>query len=279
MNLELIWMNTLGTEHNLGTVGEFSGKYDANREPIMVGDMVDFEYDGETRSSRIVKHWLTCNPQLLGFESLSDEIFDKQELKLAPRNSLSDGVTVWVGYGDMPDRIVVRKQVEKNYHHDPVKGDNPFTLVTLAMLMLDNVERFEPAKPTYDLLLTLFGGTEDIPCKYNPDNITPHQYGQYIKVWSPRPGHYLYLFVGGVAPEPLAYIRIYEDLCHGPNSHLRRIEKAYYFCQHLNWRVGDFINKIYRPDPDVPRGEVLTDAATQLAITLILDAPKDEILN
>ena len=76
MNLELIWMNTLGTEHNLGTVGEFSGKYDANREPIMVGDMVYFEYDGETRSSRIVKHWLTCNPQLLGFESLSDEILN-----------------------------------------------------------------------------------------------------------------------------------------------------------------------------------------------------------
>ena len=49
--------------------------------------------------------------------------------------------------------------------------------------------------------------------------------------------------------------------------------------EHNLGTVGDFINKIYRPDPDVPRGEVLTDAATQLAITLILDAPKDEILN
>lgn len=278
MNLELIWVNHLGTEHNLGTVGEPSGKYDVNRDPIMIGDMVVFEYDKHPRSARVVKHWLTGNPQLLGLESLSEEIFNKQELRLAPRDNLADGTQVWVGYGDMPDRIVVRKQVAKNYHLDPVKSENPFTLVSLAMLMMSNEQLFKPANPTYDLLLTLFGSNENTPCKYNPENINAQKYSECIKFWSPKPGHYLYMYFGGVAPEPLAYIRI-ADICHGPNSYTRRIEKAYYFCKHLNWRVEDFIKKIYTPEEYSLRGEEITVAAIELAITLIVEAPKEEILN
>ena len=279
MNLELIWVNHLGTEHNLGTVGEPSGKYDANRDPIMIGDMVNFNYDKKPRSARVAKHWLTGNPQLLGLESLSDEIFNKQELRLAPRDNLTDGTQVWVGYGDMPDRIVVRKQVAKNYHHDSVRGENPFTLVTLAMLMLSNVDLFKPAIPTYELLLTLFGSNENIPCKYNATNINVQMYSQRIKVWSPKPGHYLYMYFEGIAPEPLAYIRINENICHGPNSYVNRIEKAYYFCKHLNWRVEDFIKKIYTPEEYSLRGEELTVGAIELATTLILEASKEEILN
>lgn len=49
MNLELIWVNYLGTEHNHGTIGEPSGKYDINRDPILIGDMVTFEYDKQLR--------------------------------------------------------------------------------------------------------------------------------------------------------------------------------------------------------------------------------------
>ena len=279
MNLELIWINHIGTEHNLGTIGEPSGKYDVNRDPIMIGDMVSFEYDQQLRSARVAKHWLTGNPQLLGLESLSEEIFNEQKLRLAPRDNLTDGTQVWVGYGDMPDRIVVRKQKVKNYHLDPVKSENPFTLVSLAMLMMSNEQLFKPTYPTYDLLLTLFGSNEDNPCKYNPVNINAQMYSRRIKVWSPKPGHYLYMYYEGIAPEPLAYIRINENICHGPSSYMRRIEKAYYFCKHLNWRVEDFIKKIYTPEEYSLRGEELTVGAIELATTLILEASKEEILN
>lgn len=279
MNLELVGVNRLGTEHILGTVGEPSGKYDINRDPIMIGDMVTFDYDNQLRSARVIKHWLTGNPQLLGLESLSNEIFDKQKLILSPRDNLTDGATIWVGYGNEPDRVIVRKQQAKNYHLDPVKSGNPYTLVSLAMLMLSNEHLFKPANPTYELLLTLFGSAEDVPCKYKTANINAQLYSQRIKVWSPKPGHYLYMYFKGLTPEPLAYIRINENIEHGPNSYIRRIEKAYYFCKHLNYRVEDFIAEIYTPDEYSLRGEELTVAAIELAITLILDAPKGEILN
>ena len=274
MNLELIWVNYLGTEHNRGTIGEPSGKYDINRDPILIGDMVTFEYDKQLRSARVVKHWLTGNPQLLGMESLSDEIFNEQTLHLAPRDNLEVGRTVWVGLGDQPDRIVVREQKTKNYHHDPVQTGNPFTLVTLVVLMLKHVERFEPTKPTHDLLSALFGETKGGLCKYNPTNINGKIYSQNIKVWSPHRGHYFYMFFGSSVPEPLAYIVIDEDVPPGPTSHLDRIIKSYFFCEHLNARVGMFIDEIYTPDEFIPSGEEITVAGIEQGIRLILNESK-----
>ena len=274
MNLELIWVNYLGAEHNLGTIGEPSGKYDINRDPILIGDMVTFEYDKRLRSARVVKHWLTGNPQLLGMESLSDEIFNEQKLHLAPRDNLEVGRTVWVGLGDQPDRIVVREQKTKNYHHDPVRSGNPFTLATLAVLMMKNVERFKPTLPTYELLSALFGETKEGVCKYNLKNINEKIYSQNIRVWSPHPGHYFYMFVNGVTPEPLAYIIINEDILHGPNSHVERIIKSYFICENLNARVGMFIDEIYKPDDFILSGEEITVAGIEQGIRLILNKSK-----
>ena len=273
MNLEIIWINHLGTEHNLGTVGEHSGKFDVNRDPIMIGDMVQFNHDGATLSTRVVKHWLTGNPQLLGLESISDKVFDEQKLMLSPKDSVSDGRTLHIGFGDAPDRVIVRQQREKNHHHDPDRSTEGFSLVTLAMAMFKNAEQFKPVVPNYDLLISLFGGDEDIPCKFTVEGINEQFYRKYVQHWSPKPGHHFYMFKEGdgimARHEPLAYIRINENLVHGPNSYLRRIDKAYYFCEHLNFRFGKFIESIYRKPVNIPRGELITDGAVELAITLI----------
>lgn len=270
MKLELIWVNRLGTEHNRGTVGEPSGKYDVNGEPILIGDMVIFTYDKELCSTRVLKHWLTGNPQLLGFESQSGDIFDEQKLKITPRDRLTNDSTVWVGLGDNPDRIIVREQKLKNYHHDTVKSKNPHLLPTFASLILTNLEKFTPATPNHDLLLTLFGTSQTGECKYDPDLIDARAYSSRIQVWSPTPGNYLYIIKNGLCPEPLAYIRINEVLPHGRNSHIRRIEKGYYFCSHLNLRVADFIDEIYSPPEFNPAGEELTVNAIDLGIQMIL---------
>lgn len=281
MNLEIIWINHLGTEHNLGTVGEHSGKFDVNRDPIMIGDMVQFNHDGATLSSRVVKHWLTGNPQLLGLESISDKVFDEQKLMLSPKDSVSAGRTLHIGFGDAPDRVIVRQQREKNHHHDPDRSTEGFSLVTLAMAMFKNAEQFKPVVPNYDLLISLFGGDEDTPCKFKVEGINEQFYRKYVSCWSPRPGHYFYMFKDGnglmARHEPLAYIRINEKLVHGPNSHLRRIDKAYYFCEHLNFRFGEFIETIYQKPINSPRGELLTQGALELAVTLIQEATPSDV--
>lgn len=149
---------------------------------------------------------------------------------------------------------------------------HPFTLEKLTAVLNSHwaTGKFQPIEPTIELLITLFG-TINGGCRYSPDNLDADKYRERICCWVVKREHHFYGFLDHGIFKPLAYIRIDEDLPHGPNSYLDRIIRTYYFDEGLNRSVGDFLDTIHTPPKISPLGEEINQNAIELALIVIDD--------
>ena len=132
-------------------------------------------------------------------------------------------------------------------------------------MMLSEIDMFEPAKPTNELLYSLFGGSELAPCKHMAHRVDETLFGSHVKVWVPANGFHFYMF----QDTPLAYLRIDETIGHGPSSWLDRVTHAFYFDDNLLTRFDRVLENISTPARPTPRASKINSVGIELAVTAL----------
>lgn len=295
-HMEIRFFNAQGADIFYGITGTWTGYCDSKGNKIHAGDRVAFTWNKRAYVTYVLWDSFRNSHFVNGFNSYIDEgkPFTFAELTV---------VTPWteIKEGQFAEHLLAKtlteegiEEMNKNIRGKGILvtenkyGDgnvlldgnaeqtvgSPFTLVGLAARLLVNTDKFEPAVPTYDLLTTLFGGSDFHDCPFDPDRIDAEAYGRLVIKWSPKPEHDFYMVREGLGWTPLAYIRTDESIIHRPSSWLDRVTHGYYFCPHLNARFRDTLTSIYTPRKEEPRGEEINRTAVELALTVIWDSER-----